>query len=376
MSKKRVLVTYATAGAGHKKAAFAVKKAFEELTSDIEVDVIDSLDYTNAFFKWSYPRLYIFMVNRIPHFWSLSYYILNNRIFYSLVSWIRHLTNWINARRLVRFLRERDYDVIISTHFLVHDVVSMEGKGRIRAYLINVITDFRLHSFWIAKGVDMYAVAHEKTKDDLVSKYGISSDKIRVIGIPIDPIFSKHKDKERLVKDLSIDKGLFTVLVGSGGFGVGPIVDLVKSFKGISIPVQLLVVCGKNQKLCQSVKNLEGYVNISIKSYGFIDNMDELMEVSDVIVTKTGGMMSSESLSKGLPIIGIAPIPGQETRNFDILHKSGVALGAKRIGDVPEIITKLYNDKAYVESLKANIESTKKPNAAYDVARMAMGAIR
>lgn len=372
MAKKRVLIIYATAGTGHRKAAFAIKGAFDQIGGDVSVDIIDSLDYTNASFRWFYPRVYIFLVNRIPIIWGLGYYLLDNKIFYSLVSWIRHLTNWMNGRRLARYLHEQNYDIIITTHFLAPDVISIEGKDRIRSRLINVITDYRTHSFWVVKGVDVYVVGHNDTKNDLIRKYGIPEEKIRVLGIPVDPLFSEHKDKVRLCAELDIRKDLFTVLVGSGGFGVGPIIELVKSFKGISIPMQLLVVCGKNEPLCVETKNLEGDVGVTIKSYGFIDNMDELMEISDVIITKTGGMMSSEALSKNLPIISIASIPGQETRNFKVLVKSGVVLEAKDIKEVPGIVTNLYKDRGLMGSLKERIESVRRPEAAYNIARLAL----
>ncbi|MDB4349440.1 hypothetical protein OAA99_00640 [Omnitrophica bacterium] len=375
MSKRRILIIYSTAGAGHRKAAFAIKKALDETGPRASVDIIDALDYTSAFFKWFYPRIYIFMVNRIPLFWGFGYYILDNKIFYSLVSWIRHLTNWFNARSLARYLREMDYDVIITTHFLPTDIISMEGKKRIRSYLINVVTDYRMHTFWYAPATDMYVVAHDLAKDELMSKYGVGEDKIKVLGIPIDPLFSGHKDKEKLIKDLDLQKGLFTVLIGSGGFGVGPIADLVKSFKGIPIPVQLLVVCGKNDALRLSVKNMQDDVGVSIKAYGFIDNMDELMEVSDIIITKTGGMMSSEALSKDLPIIGVAPIPGQETRNFKILIKIGVVLDGRDVKEIPKMVTRLYNQKDSTEGLKEKIKAAKKPDAAHDIVRLAMDVL-
>ncbi len=376
MAERRVLIIYTTAGTGHKKAAFAIKKALDEIAGDVDVDIIDSLDYTNSFFRWSYPRIYIFLINRIPLIWGLAYYLLDNRIFYSLVSWLRHLTNWINSRPLARYLREQNYDVVISTHFLPPDVISMEGKRKIKSSLITVITDYRLHSFWIAKGTDLYVVAHEKTKDDLIQRYGIHEEKIKILGIPIDPLFSKSKDKDMLIDDLGIERGLFTVLIGSGGFGVGPIIGLVKSFKGITIPVQLLVVCGKNEPLRMEVESLQGYVGLPIKAYGYIDNMDELMELSDVIITKTGGMISSESLSKNLPLIAIAPIPGQETRNFNVLSQSGVALGAKDVKDAPGIVTSLYKDKGLTKDLEERIKFVRKPDAAYSIARLVLGSLQ
>jgi processive 1,2-diacylglycerol beta-glucosyltransferase len=204
-------------------------------------------------------------------------------------------------------------------------------------------------------------------------KYGVNAEKISVLGIPIDPVFSKRKGKEALVKKLGIKGELFTVLVGSGGFGVGPIEELVKAFKGISVPVELLVVCGKNEALRVAIEGAAKDIGVPMKVYGFVDNMDELMEVSDVIITKTGGLMSSEALAKDLPIIGIAPIPGQETRNFEILVRLGVVMDGKNVQEIPKIITDLYNDKALLSAIKEKIKEARKPEAARDIARLALG---
>ncbi|MFH1752753.1 MAG: glycosyltransferase [Candidatus Omnitrophota bacterium] len=372
MMAKKVLIVYSTAGAGHKKAAFAIMKAFEQMRPDAQIDIIDALDYTSAFFKWTYPRIYIFMVSRIPLFWGISYYILDNKFFYSLVSWIRHLTNRFHARALERFMSEGRYDVIISTHFLPTDVISMAGKKKIPSRLINVVTDYRMHTFWYARATDFYIVAHELTKRELINKYRVPEEKIKIFGIPIDPIFSKVKDRDKIRADLGIEKDRFTVLIGSGGFGVGPIVELVESFKGISIPVQLLVVCGKNEPLCMAVGNLQSEVGVPIAAYGFVENMDELMGASDIIITKTGALMSSEALAKGLPIIGIAPIPGQETRNFRILFKIGVALKGDNVREIPMTVKNLFNNKESIADIKRKIEAAKKPDAAFAIARFSM----
>ncbi len=369
---KKILIIYATAGTGHKKAAYAIKTALDQTNKNDNVDIIDSLDYTNTFFKWSYPRFYIFMVNRIPKLWGLGYYLLDNRFIYTISCWIRHLVNWINSRPLARFLRDGDYDVIISTHFLAHDVISMEGKKKIRAHLINVITDFRSHSFWIAGGVDTYVVAHQNTKEDLISKYGIRPEMIEVLGIPIDPVFAKKKDKKSLLSKLGLNGELFTVLVGSGGFGVGPIVELVKSFKQVNLPMQLIVVCGKNESLKCDIESLKGEIETPVIVYGYVNNMDELMEVADCIVTKTGGMMSSEALSKDLPIVAIAPIPGQETRNFEILIRSGVALEVKDIAKASDVVVKLYEDKDMARTIAEKIKRIKRGDSAYKIAELAL----
>ena len=369
---KKILIIYSTAGAGHKKAALAVKKAFDLIHPDAQIDIIDALDYTSAFFKWTYPRIYIFLVNRIPLFWGICYYLLDNRFFYSMVSWMRHLTNRFHARALAKFLRETKYEVIISTHFLPPDIISMVGKDKIPSRLINVVTDYRMHTFWYASATDFYVVAHELTKEELMEKYRVPEEKIKVFGIPIDPVFSEEVDRDSIKAKLGIEKGRFTVLIGSGGFGVGPVLELVESFKGISIPVELLVVCGKNEPLCISVGSLQKELGFPVKAYGFVDNMDELMAASDIIITKTGALMSSEALAKGLPIIGIAPIPGQETRNYKVLSKIGVALEGNNIKEIPETVKRLFEDEKLIADIKKKIETAKRPDAAFAIARFSM----
>lgn len=371
MNKKKVLIIHATAGSGHTKASQAIYKAFNQIKGDLEVKIINSLDYTNTFFKWSYPNIYVFLVNRIPLIWGFFYYFLDNSFFYPLVSWIRHLTNWINSKSLARFIEQYQPDLIINTHFLAPDVITMAGRGRIKAHLISVITDYRAHSFWIAKGVDTYVVPYEETKTDLI-KRAVSPDKIKVLGMPIDPIFSKSVDKDEIRNRFNIKAGRFTVLVGSGGFGIGPIESLVKEIMELDIPIQLLVVCGKNELLFSAIKKLAEKAPFPVAAFGFIDNMHELMSISDIIVTKSGGMVCAEALAKELPIVGIFPIPGQESRNLNLLLRKKIAFKLKKTSSIKSLLTGLYNNKDQLDKLKKRVLDARRPFASLDIVKMAL----
>jgi len=366
---------HATAGSGHTKAAQAIYKAFEELDHDLDVKIVNSLDYTTPFFKWTYPNFYVFLVNRVPLLWGFSYYILDSRFFYPLVSWIRHLVNWINTRKLVTFLRENRPDLIIHTHFLAPDVVAMMGKNNATSHMITVVTDYRLHSFWLARGTDIYVAGYKETVEDLI-KRGVPRDKIRLLGMPIGPIFSKNVNKAEVYKKLNIKKDIFTVLVGSGGFGIGPVEELVKELMNIKIPMQLLVVCGKNELLRSAIKKLADTASFTIIPLGFVDNMHELMEISDLTITKSGGLVCAEALAKDLPMIGIFPIPGQEERNLNLLLKKGVGRRLKRISDITSLVTKLYRNEDGLSKMKENIAKVKRPYAAIDIAKLAIDTLR
>lgn len=378
-NKKKVIVAYASAGAGHVKASYAIEGALKEINrSDVEVKLINTLDYSTPFLRKSYPAMYLFTVNRTPTIWGLGYYLFDSRLIYKIfIAPARRIGNFLNCARLVNFLNQYNPDVVINTHFLGSEVMAdMKRRGMLEdTKLITVVTDYFMHSFWVDKTIDYYCVAQDESKEHLI-KRGISSEKIRVFGIPIDRVFTIKKDKNRLCDKLNISKNLRTVLIGSGGFGVGPIKDLVKELSGIKKDIQLLVVCGKNPKLYREISDLATSLETPIKVYEFVDNMDELMEVSDVMVTKSGGMTSSEAMAKDLPMIINSAIPGQEAKNCRYLVKAGAAIHAASVKKTKEAILDILSSDSKMEQLKERIKKIKKPNSSYDIANFALSLLQ
>lgn len=373
--KKKILIAYASAGAGHAKAAYAIEAAFKKINrDDIEVKLINTLDYSTPFLKKGYPAIYIFLVNRIPTIWGLGYYLFDTRIVYrAFIALARRINHSLNCARLVDFLKQYNPDVILNTHFLGIEVMAhMKRQGMLQdTELISVVTDYFMHSFWVDKAVDYFCVAQEESKNHLI-KRGISPDKIRVLGVPIDPVFAMKKDKRELCTKLGINENLRTVLIGSGGFGVGPVKELVKELSDIGKGVQLLVVCGRNPKLYNEISEFAKSSKMPIKVYEFIDNMDELMEVSDIMVTKSGGMTSSEAMAKDLPMIITQAIPGQEARNSRYLVKSEAAIYAGSAKKVKKAIVDILNSDSKIELLREKIRKIKKPKSSLDTANFAI----
>lgn len=372
---KKILIAYANAGAGHRKAALAIESAFKEIgRSGIETKVIDTLDYSTPFFKANYPAFYLFMVNKIPYLWGLFYYLLDTRIFYRCIaSYGRRIHNSLGFQDLVKFLNEYDPAIVINTHFLGSEVMAhMKRKGMLKSTkLVSIVTDYMPHSFWVDRVIDYYCVAQEETKKKLTAR-GIPEEKIRVFGIPIDRIFSIKKDRKGLSAKIGIDPNKKTVLIGSGGFGVGPVKELVKELMTAKEAEQILVICGSNPRLYGEIGEIAQNAGKSVKVFQFVDNMDEMMTVSDVIVTKSGGMTSSEAMAKDLPMIVTSAIPGQEARNSDYLVKSGAAVKAYTVKKVKEVIEELFNSNEKLESLKKNIGRIKKPDSSRDIAMFAI----
>lgn len=370
---KKILIAYATAGIGHKKAALAVKAALDEMKpADTEVRIIDSLDYTSEFFKWTYLQMYLFMVNKTPTIWGVSYYLTDNPLINLVVAQMRRLNNWFNSKKLREYLLSWKPDVIISTHFFASEVIGdMKKSGTLGSRLITVITDYRLHSWWIADKTDTYVVAGEDTRNDLL-KWKVEESKIKVLGIPVEPVFSKPVDGKAILEKTGLGDDRLTILVIGGGFGVGPIEEIVKTIDSISRPVQIIAVCGHNEELVKRLEALKPKFKDKMVVFGFVNNVYEYMEIADLLISKSGGITVSESLAKELPMMVISPIIGQETRNSSFVVKHGAAIKVDRIEDLREALEKLTAHPEKLVSMRGEIQKIKKPTACYDVAKLAV----
>ena len=373
MTKKKVLILYATAGIGHKKAAMAVKAAFDELNlSDVEVCLADALDYTNAFFKWSYLKAYLLMINKFPTLWGFFYYLTDNFYANLIVSKLRRLNNWLNSGKLAKHLMAEKPDVVISTHFFATEVISeLKKAGKVDSKLVTVVTDYRLHSWWVASRADMYVVAGQDAHDDLV-KWGIDASRIKILGSPVEPVFTTTVERAGIVQAAGLKDGVFTVLVIGGGFGVGPIEDIIKTIGDISQAIQIVTICGHNEELVKKLEALKPSLKADIKVFGFVNNVYDYMSIADVLISKSGGITVSESLAKELPMVIIAPIMGQETRNSDYLIKHGAAVKIAKVSDLKEVIEYLVAHPERMAAMKEAIRAIRKPLSCYDIAKLSI----
>ena len=211
------------------------------------------------------------------------------------------------------------------------------------------------------------------SREELLAR-GIPSERIQVLGIPIDPKFSKPLNREQLQQRLGLDPKLFTVLICSGGFGTGPIAESVLALSKIATPLQLLVVTGKNSALLRQLEAKQAQIPHRLKLYGFADNMEELMTLADLMVTKPGGLSCTEAIAKGLPLLLVSPIPGQETRNAKILIKEGIAVRVPRLQEFPKLLEQLRNDPAQLAEMARRGKQFSLPDAAFSIARLALSS--
>lgn len=365
----KTLIIYASAGDGHRKATEALHGSFlKNGTTATEVEKIDALNYTNFFFKIAYPATYIFLVKYCPFLWGCFFHLSNLTVIAPFIGGLRYCFNFLNGRRLIRYVLDKNPDVIICAHFFSAQLVSaLRIKAKIKGKVVCVVTDFGVHRFWINKGTDYYMVASDITKEELEAK-GVPLDKIIVSGIPVEEKFSIPQSRSALRSKFGLECELLTVLVVSGGFGVGPLKRIVHTLDAMALPLQVVVICGKNEKLYQYFTKAR--FKKPVKVYGYVHNMDEFMSAADIIVSKSGGLTVSESLVKALPMLVISPIPGQEARNAEVMSQCNAAVKIDHASDLTKTIELLMKDN--YRRLKAMREAAKilsKPNAANTICR-------
>jgi processive 1,2-diacylglycerol beta-glucosyltransferase len=205
-----------------------------------------------------------------------------------------------------------------------------------------VVTDFEAHALWMEPCVDLYCVAAEETKARLVAR-GAAPDNVVVTGIPIAGKFTGRRETGAARRSLGLEPGVSTLLVLSGGFGMGPVGKILDRLDDVDQTIQEVVVCGRNRALQQKLaaRNYRHPTRV----LGFVTNMHELMAAADLILTKPGGLTSSEALACGKPLLIIDPIPGQETANADFLLERGAAVKINSVDDLPFRISRLLGSK-------------------------------
>ncbi len=365
----KVLLLSASAGAGHVRAAQALERAFALSGTAREVRHVDTLTYTNKVFRKLYAEAYIEMVNSLPELLGWLYDALDT-------PWRKErrrlALDRLNTRPFVKMVREYAPDVIVCTHFLPAELVSwLKGKGKLDCPQAIVVTDFDVHAMWLCHHFEQYFVALDETRVHL-EKLGIPSGRITASGIPIDPVFAAERDKGVARERLGLDAARTTILMSAGGFGVGPVEHLVESLLAVEHDVQIVVICGKNDELKQRVSKVAKGAPANshpLHVVGFTKEMDEYMAASDLLVGKPGGLTTSEALARGLVMVIVNPIPGQEERNSDHLLEEGAAIRCNNLPVLAYKIDRLLDEPGRLAAIRANVRRLARPNAALDIVR-------
>jgi processive 1,2-diacylglycerol beta-glucosyltransferase len=368
LRRMRILIATVTAGAGHLQAAIALEEAWRELKPDDEIRRVDVLDYTPRFYRSIYVKGYLKLIEHAPELWAMLFKRTDNPARIKEITKFRRHSARLAATKFVRDMVAFQPDVVLATHFLPLEILSgvqrrVRRRKRIFPFTACVVTDFEAHALWMEPSANLFCVAAEETKARLVAR-GLAEENVVVTGIPIARKFSMRVDVAAVRFELQLQNNAPTLLVLGGGFGVGPVADILNELNKIQTPMQVIVVCGRNDALKRKLAAITH--RHTTRVLGFATNMHELLAVSDLILTKPGGLTSSEALAMGKPLMILNPIPGQEAANSDFLLEKGAAVKVNCLEDLPFKIEQLLQSKKLTQMSRA-ARVLGKPRAAFEV---------
>jgi len=377
--RKKVIILYSTGGMGHKKAAIAIFKAFESKQEDedidVEVEIIDVLEYASRFYEFLYLKFYVFMMTRAKWLWGAGYFLSNIPLVDFLTRGIRGKLDYSGLSGLGDMLVRESPDAIIATHFFLPSIAKILNKRKgFRSKMYTLITDYGPHSFWLSKYIDRFFTGSKSAALEL-AKRGIPREKIDITGIATTDEFRKDLDVDKLREVHGIDGSKKTIFLMSGGFGVGPIEEMLLSLNSCSADIQVITVCGHNKPAYDNIQLLKEKLDYPLVLLGFTGKVAELMAISDLMVTKAGGISVTEALNARLPMILFGSIPGQETWNEHFLLGSGAAKKAETVKDIPIMVDRILLSEDVYNSIRSGIDKVRRPYAAEKIVEIVLGEI-
>lgn len=335
------------------------------------MECVDVLSYCPRWFRWGYPQLYWLLVRSVPSFWASGYYLLDSPWVFRVIQPWRRRWNRLMARRFLAWVSAAQPDIIIVTHFFAAEVVAgAKRDGRLACRLIVVMTDLFPHRLWLVPEAEAVVVGSSLTKR-LCEERGITEDRLHVLGIPIGGRFGVILSRMEIAKKLHLDPTRRTILIASGGMGIGPVHQLVQRLVALEEvrpqQIQLLVVCGYNQALARRLEQAKATLPMPIHVFGFVDTMPELMQASDLLVTKAGGLTVMEALATGLPMILCGTIAGQEDLNAAYVVQQGAAVRAATPHEVARLMLQFLDHPEQLHALHEKATALGRPNAAQEL---------
>ena len=370
---KKILIFYGSYGGGHLSASRNIKDYIEKNYKDNEIMLVDCIEYINKLFNKVTTKAYTDLSKNARWIWKQIYYGAES----GSLSVISNSINKVMAIKLNKLIQDFSPDLIISTHpFSSQMCAVLKKKGKFNCPLATVMTDYAPHNQWLVahEFVDYYFVAHEGMKEDLISR-GVDSNKIHATGIPLSNRFLLNYDKPKVLNEYGLSADKRTILFFAGGeFGLGKDKTL-KMLESIitNFPyLQVIAIAGRNVKMKERFDKLVSKTNSNdlVKILSYTNQVPELMSVSDLVITKPGGLTTTESLASGLPLIVIDPLPGQEEENAMFLESTGTGIWIKKGDNIEQILLNLFQHPSALADMKIKARLTAKKNSTRDICKI------
>jgi processive 1,2-diacylglycerol beta-glucosyltransferase len=374
---ERILILHASVGGGHKSAAQALAEAFARNPERV-VQVEDALDYGNALFREAYTRSYLQLSDKAPLLWKLFYESADtdDRDLAIATSRLRGLIERPLVSKLDALVRKFAPNAIVCTHPLPVEVLEdLKLQGRLRTPIYCVITDFVAHSMWLNSAVDRYFLASNPTRQELIAR-GVPPSMLHVSGIPVTLEISVPKPAAEMRARHGLPADEPVVALFGGGLDVRRVRLMVERLLDIPLSGELLIVAGRSEALGNALADLGDGPRMRLRKLGFINYVDDLVAASDLVITKAGGLIVSEVLARGAPMIIIDPIPGQEEWNADVVAGSGAGIQLRMPESVPYAALDLLTQPERLPVMRDQARRVGRPGAAIEIADYIMHELR
>lgn len=371
--RDKILILSATFGDGHKQVAKAIGEAVEVTLPNATPIILDIMEWIHPYL---YPvSLFVYKrgIKRFPQVYSYLY--KKTRVKNSFSTKLNSLFTF-GLQTMLEVIQRIKPRVVVSTYPFAAGIISkLKEQGLITIPAVTIITDYTDHSYWIHPYTDLYIVGSNQVRERLIS-LGIEDGKIKNTGIPVRQRFIESQPRELLLKKYRMNQNKFTVLIMGGGDGfIGKGRSTFRALESISQTLQLIIVCGRNKKLKKQLElELKDYKH-DVLLLGFCENIQELMAISDLMITKPGGVTTSEALAMGLPLLIYHPLPGQEEDNAEYLWKSGLAFLAKTDNDIILKIESILNDSREIKSMQLMTEPYQTRTSSFDALNVIVQAL-
>lgn len=356
-----VLIFSVSIGNGHDQVAHTLRNEFIRRNNSSRVRIINTISFISPFLDKVILDSYLNILKFYPKAWGKLYKKTNKL---DPIIDINDIANKLITGKLRKTTDSFNPDIIICTHsFPAAIISSLKHKKKINCPLITIVTDFNIHSSYINDYTDYYVIPHENLTY-IMENFGVNREKVLPFGIPIKKEFGETHTKEQLLVKLGFEDKK-TILVMGGGLGLGEINNIVKAIDNYMDNVQIVAIAGRNQRLEAKLKSLSTQNRLFV--LGFVNNIHELMELSDCIITKPGGVSTAEILSREKPLVIFSPLPGQEYENAEFLLNSGAAVTTSDVKKIPILIDQIFSSEVRMKCIKEMTGVLKKTHSASNI---------
>ena len=348
---KKVLILSCGTGGGHNTAAKAVQE--ELLERGIKADFIEYLEIINPKLKDEVNNLYIKSTHKNGKVFKRVYHL--GRIYEKtkLKSPV-YFFNSLNKNKLYTYIKENQYTYIITTHLFAAQALTAIKKEH-HIHFMQIATDYVSIPFWQETNPDYFIIPSRELESNFIEK-GIKKQKLLPLGIPVRKQFREEYDKKEILEQLKLDSQKKYVLILNGSMGFGNVKEITKKLLENTKDYVFIISCGNNHELFEFLDN-EYKNNNRIIVLPYTDELAKYMKISEVILSKPGGLTTTEIVTMRKPLIHIMPIPGCENNNADFFAERQMSVKSENIEQVISNTRELIENEELQEKI---IENQKK----------------